>query len=139
MPIYEEKLDPSREDVDAVLSALVANESLSGRDGGYQPFSVLLRDTPEGPVIGGVYGYALFDWLFIQYLAVPPSLKGHGIGSELMGRAEAWARGRGLAGMWLDTFAFQARPFYEKLGFSLFGEINDHPRGSGRYFLHKRL
>jgi GNAT superfamily N-acetyltransferase len=56
-----------------------------------------------------------------------------------MARAETWSRERGLAGMWLDTFAFQARPFYEKLGFSVFGEIENHPRGSSRFFLQKRF
>ena len=30
--------------------------------------------------------------------------------------------------MWLDTYAFQARTFYEHLGFSLFGQI-DGPAG----------
>lgn len=139
MPVFEEKLDPSGKDVDAVLAALVANEMASGRDGGYQPYAVLLRDEPDGPVTGGLYGYQLFDWLFIQYVAVPPSQKGKGLGSELMARAEAWARSRGLAGLWLDTFAFQAKDFYEKLGFSVFGEIDDHPRGSRRHFLMKRL
>lgn len=139
MPVFEEKLDPSGKDVDAVLAALVANEMASGRDGGYQPYAVLLRDEPDGPVTGGLYGYQLFDWLFIQYVAVPPAQKGKGLGSELMARAEAWARSRGLAGLWLDTFAFQARDFYEKLGFSVFGQIDDHPRGSRRYFLFKRL
>lgn len=139
MAVLEEKLDPSTEEVDAVLAALVANESVAGRDSGYQAYSVLLRDEPGGPVVGGLYGYQLFDWLFIQYLAVPPSQKGQGLGSELMARAEAWARDRGLVGLWLDTFAFQARPFYEKLGFTVFGEIDDHPRGSRRHFLQKRL
>lgn len=139
MVVYTEKLDPSQDDIDAVLGALVASEQNAGRDAGYQPFSVLLSDEPGGPVTGGVYGYQLFDWLFIQYLAVPLGRQGQGIGQELMARAEAWSRQRGLAGMWLDTFAFQARPFYEKLGFSVFGEIEDHPRGSSRFFMLKRL
>ena len=139
MVIYTEKLDPSQGDVDAVLAALVASEVDAGRYGGYQPYSVLLSDEPGGPVTGGLYGYQLYDWLFVQYLAVPLGSQGQGIGQELMARAEAWSRERGLAGMWLDTFAFQARPFYEKLGFTVFGEIENHPRGSSRYFLYKRF
>ncbi len=139
MTLFTERLDPSAEDIDAVLMALVASERQAGRDSGYQPFSVLLSEEPGGPVIGGLYGYTLFDWLFIQYVAVPPDRKGEGLGSQLMARAEAWSRARGLAGMWLDTFSFQARPFYEKLGFSVFGEIEDHPRGARRHFLCKRL
>jgi hypothetical protein len=35
----------------------------------------------------------------------------------------------------LDTFEFQARGFYEKLGFELFGTLDDHPVGHCRFFL----
>lgn len=137
--LFDETLTPTNADIEAVLAALAANEALAGRDGAYQAYSILLRDEPGGPVVGGLYGYQLFDWMFIQYVAVPPSQKGKGIGTQLMARAEKWARERKLAGLWLDTFAFQARPFYEKLGFTVFGEIADHPRGSSRFFLKKPL
>ena len=139
MVAYREKLNPTQGEIDAVLAALVASEQHAGRDAGIQPYAVLLSDEPDGPVTGGVYGYQIFDWLFIQYVAVPLGLQGHGVGKALMERAEAWARQRGLAGIWLDTFSFQARPFYEKLGFSVFGSIEDHPRGSQRFFMQKRL
>jgi hypothetical protein len=56
-----------------------------------------------------------------------------------MRAAEAVAIERGCIGVWLDTFAFQARPFYERLGYSVFGELRDHPRNSARYFLMKRF
>jgi hypothetical protein len=42
-------------------------------------------------------------------------------------------------GIWVDTYGFQARGFYEKLGYELFGTIDDHPRGSHRFFFRKRL
>ena len=139
MVVFAETLKPGQADIDAVLATLAASVTDLGRDPGYQPYAVLLRDTSDGPVTGGLYGYQMFDWLFIQYVGVPKAQQGQGIGKELMGKAEAWSRERGLAGMWLDTFAFQARPFYEKLGFSVFGEIEDHPRGSRRFFMQKRL
>jgi hypothetical protein len=41
--------------------------------------------------------------------------------------------------LWLDTFSFQARPFYEKLGYEVFGQLEDYPRGHSRYFLQKRF
>ena len=50
-----------------------------------------------------------------------------------MQQAEAYARERGLAGIWLDTFAFQARGFLRKAwALSVFGTLEDHPRGSAR-------
>jgi GNAT superfamily N-acetyltransferase len=139
MVVYTQKLDLKQGDIDAVLRTLAASETSGGHQAGYQSFGVLLGDRPGGEIIGGVTGYTLFDWLFIQYLAVPQSLQGQGVGKELMGKAEAWARERGLAGIWLDTFAFQAKPFYEKLGFTEFGTIEDHPRGSRRHFMQKRF
>ena len=66
-------------------------------------------------------------------------MRGAGLGRQLLQRAEAIARERGCHGLWLDTFSFQARGFYEKLGFSLFGEIEDYPPGHSRFFLRKRL
>ena len=77
---FEEKLAPTAADVDAVVAALVASEAAAGRDGGYQPYSILLRDSADGPVTGGLYGYVLFDWLFIQYVAVPLDRQRQGIG-----------------------------------------------------------
>ena len=132
-------LKPTEAEIEAVVGVIAGNEIGNGRDAGYQPFGILLRGTPDGEVIGGLTGYQLFEWLFVQYLGVPESLRGQGIGRDLMQRAEAWARGRGLVGLWLDTFAFQAVPFYEKLGYSVFGTIEDHPRGSRRHFMLKRL
>jgi hypothetical protein len=46
---------------------------------------------------------------------------------------------RGCHGVWLDTFTFQARGFYERLGYSVFGAIEDYPPGHSRHFLKKDL
>ena len=46
---------------------------------------------------------------------------------------------RGCVGARLDTFEFQAPGFYEKLGYTRFGRIDDHPRGYSRFFMQKRL
>jgi hypothetical protein len=35
--------------------------------------------------------------------------------------------------------SFQAQPFYEKLGFSVFGTLDDLPVGHQRIFLKKNL
>lgn len=134
------KLDPEKADTDAILVALMAsNREASGRDDGYQPFVLQLIDPASGAAVGGLSGWAGLDWLFIELFFVPRELRGQGHGSALMARAEAFARERGLVGIWLDTFDFQARPFYEKLGFTVFGTLEGHPVGGRRYFLSKRL
>jgi hypothetical protein len=35
--------------------------------------------------------------------------------------------------------SFQALPFYQKLGYEKWGELNDFPIGHTRHFLKKRL
>jgi hypothetical protein len=39
----------------------------------------------------------------------------------------------------LDTFEYQARPFYEKLGYQLFGTLDGYPPGYRQFYLCKRL
>ncbi len=123
---------------DAILAPLVAhNEAMVGSTERYT-VAVVLRDE-NGAVVGGLWGSTGFRWLFVQYLAVPPHLKGQGQGRALMLAAEGEARRLGCVGIWLDTFTFQARGFYEKLGYDVIGRIDDFPPGEARFFLRKRI
>jgi GNAT superfamily N-acetyltransferase len=114
------------------------NQARAGADR-HLPLAVLIKDTASGATIGGLWGDSFYDWLFIKMFFIPDSLRGTGVGRRVMAEAERVAATRGCAGIWLDTFEFQARGFYEKLGFSVFGTLPDHPRGMSRFFLAKRL
>lgn len=108
----------------------------------YLPIALTLvaDDVQTGAAVqGGLWGKCYFDWLFVEYLVVPEDARGTGLGSGLLAQAEAIARANGCIGVWLDTFSFQALPFYQKLGFSIFGQIEGHPIGGTRYFLQKRF
>ncbi len=41
--------------------------------------------------------------------------------------------------MWLDTFQFQARSFYERLGFEVRGKLDGPPPIYPRYIMSKSL
>ena len=138
-PHIEFTLDATPEQRDAILEPLRAYNLSQVGDPGLQTFAWSLRDTPEGAVTGGLYGRIAAGWMFIELLSVPASLRGQGQGRRLMEQAEALARERGCIGIWLDTFSFQAPAFYRRLGFVVFGEINDYPPGHSRYFMQKRL
>jgi GNAT superfamily N-acetyltransferase len=103
-----------------------------------RPLVLALRDENGNPV-GGLWGRTALGWLYVEVLAVPEHLRGRGIGTELMSRAESEAIVRRCHSAWLDTFEWQARGFYERLGYSCFGELNDYPRGFSRYFMKKVL
>lgn len=134
------KTEMTAHDIDVVRSGLVAsNRVATGRAAGYLPFVFHLIDPDSGAPVGGAVGHGAFDWVFVELLHVPETLRGQGHGSRLMQAVEQFATDHRQAGIWLDTFSFQARPFYEKLGYTTFGTLEGHPRGSARYFMQKRL
>lgn len=98
----------------------------------------LVLQDKEGRPLGGLWGRTSFKWLFIELLAVPESLRGRGLGTELLGRAEREAKARGCIGAWLDTFSSDSRKLYERCGFAVFGGIPDYPPGNTRVFMSKR-
>lgn len=130
--------EPSAADRDAIAAPLWAYNLSKVPTLEIRPLVIALRDT-HGHTVGGLWGETALDWLHVDLLAVPESMRGQDVGTALMQRAELIARERGCVGAWLDTFAFQARGFYEKLGYAVFGEIPDHPVGGARYFLRKRF
>lgn len=87
----------------------------------------------------GLWAHTANDWLVIELLYVPEAMRGQGLGRQLVARAEQTALSRGCHSAWLDTFAFQARGFYEALGYEVFGTLDDYPAGTARYFMRKRL
>lgn len=134
------KRDPSDADIAAVRDGLRAANRLSAPADAAAPQTLVLHLlADDGAIAGGLVGILVLDWLVIDMLHVDAALRRRGHGAALMARAEAFARERDAVGIWLDTFSFQARPFYDKLGYTVFGTLEDHPRGAQRFFMQKRL
>ncbi len=102
------------------------------------PHNFFVRDR-DGEVVGGVLGNVWGQWLYVDYVWVDRPIRGRGYASRLMTAAEQAAIARRCAHSFLGTFSFQARPLYEKLGYQVFGEEKDHPKGHSHYLLTKRL
>jgi predicted N-acetyltransferase YhbS len=66
-------------------------------------------------------------------------LRGQGIGSRLLKLGEEVALKRGCKIAVLFTFSFQAREFYEKQGYKVFGQLDGYPAGYSSYWLSKEL
>ncbi|WP_445679247.1 GNAT family N-acetyltransferase [Radicibacter daui] len=137
-PVILDNPDPALRD--AIRDPLVAfNEAQIGKRTDMGLLAIPLTETETGKVIGGLWGRTGFAQLFTELLFVPESLRGQHVGEKLMAMAEEEARRRGCVGAWVDTFSFQALGFYQKLGYSIFGQIEDYPPGHQRYFLSKKL
>lgn len=101
-------------------------------------FAITIPDE-QGVTIGGMWAFSRWGSFYISLLIVPESLRGQGVGRQLIAAAEAEARRRDCDHIWLDTFAFQARAFYEGCGFEVFGTLEGQAPAHPRYFMKKAL
>ena len=121
-----------------IVAPLVEYNTSQAGPGNGRPLVIAMKDEFE-QIVGGLWGHTGYEWLFTQLLVVPSSHRGTGVGTKLMSMAENEAISRGCVGAWLDTFEFQARGFYERIGYECFAELPNYPTGFSRYFLKKAL
>jgi GNAT superfamily N-acetyltransferase len=100
--------------------------------------NVAVRDD-DGRLRGGVVARVAFDTVYVDIVWLDDSLRGSGHGRAMMAQVEDKARQLGARIAWLYTLSWQARPFYEKLGYRVFGEMPFHDATHHRYFMRKDL
>ena len=136
--LIQRDLAPRAEDIEQVRAGLMAfNESAVGPVE-ITRFALYVRDS-YGTIRGGLVGYRAWQWLSVDQLWVDKPLRGQGYGAALLSEAEAMAREAGCVAVRLDTYAFQARPFYERQGYRVYGELEGYPAGTRTYLLTKSL
>ncbi len=128
---------------EAVLAGLIAYNRGFVAAPNAAPLAVSARGR-DGALVGGVVGGTLWaetgdGWLEIAFVWVAEGARGRGLGRRLLGAAEREAARRGCRRAALDTFEFQARPFYERAGYAVFGVQEGYPPGHRRYFMQKTL
>ena len=95
----------------------------------------------QGEIIGGLAGWThrLRAWFEISIIWVKEESRGQGVGRELMRQAEEEARRRGCSYARTSTLQHQSPWFYEKLGYSLYGKLENCPPGETSYYYRKDL
>jgi GNAT superfamily N-acetyltransferase len=101
--------------------------------------SYALKDE-AGQVMAGINSM-LYCWniLYIDILYVEDAHRSKGYGKLLLDLAESEAKKLGGYMSHLDTFDWQAKEFYEHLGYEVFGILENCPRGHNRYYMKKVL
>ncbi len=129
--------EPTQADEDFVIAGTRAyNSAFAAADG--KSLCVFARDD-EGNIIGGITARTYWNYLDIKFLWVHEQHRGGGLGSKIMQAAEAEALQRGCTSAFLDTFSFQARGFYEGLGYAQFGQLSGFSGKFARHFMQKTL
>jgi len=131
-------VDPAREELRALEEGLVEHARAFVAEPGFQPLAVLAHDG-EGRLVGGVVARVNWNWLHVSRVWVAEELRGRGLGALLLAAIEDAGRARGCTRAHLDTFSYQARPFYERHGWRVFATLDDYPEGHQRFFLCKDL
>lgn len=83
----------------------------------------------------------MYCWkvIYIDILWVDEKYRGYGFGKKLLNEIERVALEEGCSLIHLDTFDFQAKDFYIKQGYEMFGILEDCPENHCRYYLKKKL
>ena len=103
---------------------------------GTAAFTVVLRDE-IGSVRGGAHGVVRMGAVEIRSVWLDGDLRGRGLARNHSRRRGRGAQARGARGAArLDEF--QARGFYERLGYTSFGSFT-YPDGVSRFYLSRAL
>jgi GNAT superfamily N-acetyltransferase len=129
---------PDAVDVQIIREGLDAYNAGQGAPVDWVPLAVLVRDQ-QGKTVGGLTGGTYWGWLYVGRLWIEEPLRGQNYGRRVLAAAEQEAVRRGCHHAYVDTQDFQALPFYEKVGYVVYGELKDMPVGRTRYSLEKKL
>ncbi|MEQ9915889.1 GNAT family N-acetyltransferase [Pectobacterium aroidearum] len=93
----------------------------------------------ENNIIAGLISRTWWGALEVQYLWVSEKHRKSGLGRQLMQAAEKEALNRGCHLAYVDTFEFQAKGFYEKLGYREYGNLPGYAHKHTRHYLAKLI
>jgi GNAT superfamily N-acetyltransferase len=130
--------NPAPADVATVRAGLMRHNEAAAGPVTIRQHAWYLKDA-TGAIRGGLVGFFAWRWLSVDFLWIDEPLRGKGHGRALLEQAEGVARAEGCVGAKLDTYEFQARPFYERLGYEVYGVLEGYPADTRTYLMKKAL
>jgi GNAT superfamily N-acetyltransferase len=90
--------------------------------------------------IGSVSGLHYGKWFYLTDLWLEKPYRRQGYGAALLRKMEEKANQQGVKHIWTWTAGYEAAPFYQKQGYTIFCEFEDYyPTGHSRIGLRKQL
>ena len=131
---------PAPEDVEAVRAGLRAYELsvLPGLPDESEDVAVhAFARSDDGELLGGALADVFWDGVEIDTVWVADGSRRRAVGGALMLAIEAEAGRRGAVVAHLETV--MAKDFYERLGYSVYGVLEDRPIGTQLFHMERRL
>lgn len=102
--------------------------------------SISLGAYLAGELVGGIVIKRNYQTAHVSQLAVKLDYQGLGVGRQLLQAGEKQAKERGAKTLTLTTRSYQAPAFYQKQGYTCFGQLVDVPMvGVTKYYFVKRF
>ncbi len=113
------------------------NESIIGN---YEarPF-IICAKSDKSEVLGGIKGDVFGTLCRVFTVWIDENYRSKGLGRELFAKLDIFARENNCNMIQLDTAEFQAKGFYEKLGYQVIATLPDNFMGYTSYILRKHL
>ena len=126
--------DPYKDKFNQLINAY--NKSINYSDDFDEVFYVAFD---EDKVIGGVYGELSNNYMYVSVIWVDEAYRGHNIATTLLGKIEKYSIDKGYMKSFLETGSFQAKEFYEKMGYEVISTLRNFPEGHDMYTMTKSL
>lgn len=100
-------------------------------------FAIYIRHSNN--IIGGISGNIFNKYIRVGFAWIDENYRNKKLGTKLFKELEKFAKSKNCTFIQLATFDFQARPFYEKIGFECLGIIPKWLEGRDCAFMRKVL
>jgi ribosomal protein S18 acetylase RimI-like enzyme len=101
-------------------------------------FSIVVKNA-QSRTVGAIIVSFRWGAMHVETLWIEESSRKKGLGTKLMDEVEKEAVRRGCHLAYTDTFSWQAPKFYEKLGYRLYGKLDDYPKNNCLSYYFKKL
>lgn len=129
---------PKARDYRILSDGMLKYHAQQGHQRASEVVNIFLKDN-EKKMRGGVIVTILWNGMEINSLWVDEPWRGQGWGRRLVEAAENEGRKRGCTFAYTNTFTWQAPGFYEKLGYKIYGKLDDFPPGNTLTYYTKNL
>ena len=135
--------ESTKEESDLIWQGIIeynsSKLSLKG-DIPFIPVNRVMKDL-DGNIIGGINCELSYYWntMYIDMLWVKDEFRKKRLASKLLKEIELIGKEQGCKLVHLETMDFQAKDFYIKNGYEIFGKLDNVPKGHKRYYMKKLL
>ena len=129
-------LNPSAEDIDFLYQGIYEEAKKKKGMRPNVPFGFFLKDE-KGHTVGGLNGFCYYGCLYMDQLYIEEQYRGQGWGTKLVQAAEDFGHAQNCKIFHVTTMDWEARGFYEKLGYKLMISFVGYENNAVMHFLRK--